>query len=321
MKSSLFTLCFTLLLLSCSQQASQSVEKTSTDKMMTNKPGLQIAHLADGDEQGLQAIRASFKERNPGYDMSYLRGIDYLNAKDYPRMLFIQEADTPRIKLADLSSETTIGDIIIVDANEELTADKKFSALMFDLPDAPADSIPRIIRPDWDPNITDIPGGCATETNAYRRILLTWKNNVGHYLYHSLNAHRVRIMDSFTHYHPVEGGFDEFYLVQMTMPMAQVLTSTKLDRIVNPETIEADEAQELITYTDLKPGDLLYMPKGTIHRGIGGVLAQVITVPGFIPGTEIGVDHHLKAINDRLGLEGEKKLPFHKLAADSPVIR
>ena len=78
-----------------------------------------------------------------------------------------------------------------------------------------------MIRPDWDPNITDIPGGCATETNAYRRILLTWKQEVGQYLYHALNAHRVRIMDSFSHYHPVEGGFDEFYLVQMALPDAQ----------------------------------------------------------------------------------------------------
>src|SRR5690606_10357978 len=105
-------------------------------------------------------------------------------------------------------SEFSIGDIIYLDKGETLTSAVHIDALVFDVPDPLPDEIPQFIRPDWDPNITDVPGGCATETNAYRRILLTWEDEVGTYLYHALNAHRVRIMDSFTHYHPEQGGFD-----------------------------------------------------------------------------------------------------------------
>ena len=66
-------------------------------------------------------------------------------------------------------------------------------------------------------------------------------------------------------------------------------------------------------------GDLIYLPRGTIHRGVWGVLAQVITVPGFKPGAEIGVDHHLKKINTNLGLEGDERVPFCTNAATRAV--
>ena len=42
----------------------------------------------------------------------------------------------------------------------------------------------------------------------------------------------------------------------------------------------------------------------------GGALVQVISVPGFVPRSEIGVDHHLWAINRQLGLEPPDALPF-----------
>ena len=47
----------------------------------------------------------------------------------------------------------------------------------------------------------------------------------------------------------------------------------------------------------------------------------MITVPGFIPGSEIGVDHHLRAINERLGLRGERALPFNAEASEGPVVK
>ena len=64
-----------------------------------------------------------------------------------------------------------------------------------------------------------------------------------------------------------------------------------------------------------------YLPRGLAHRGVGGVLAQVITVPGFVPGKEIGLDHHLRAINERLGLTGGAALPLHAEGAAGPVVR
>jgi len=58
-----------------------------------------------------------------------------------------------------------------------------------------------------------------------------------------------------------------------------------------------------------------------IHRGLGGVLAQVITVPGFRPGAEIGVDHHLRAISEKLGLSGDEMIPYHADAATEALVK
>ncbi len=282
---------------------------------------MQIVHLGQGDGEKFEKISASFAERNPGYDIKYLESIERLPAHDFHRVLFVQQGQ-PTVELSSgLNSEVTVGDIILLEPGISMTADSALSLLEFTVPTEFPDNVPKIIRPDWDSNITDIPGGCATETNAYRRILLTWKQEVGQYLYHALNAHRVRIMDSFSHYHPLEGGFDEFYLVQMALPEAKIITSNQVSAINQPNTVSKTQAMDLLRSTPLEVGDLVYLPRGVMHRGIGGVLAQVITVPGFIPGSEVGVDHHLKAINQRLNLSQNEALPYHVDAANAPIIK
>ena len=91
--------------------------------------------------------------------------------------------------------------------------------------------------------------------------------------------------------------------------------------------LEGVQVEELVvsrTLLDVHPlavGDLVYLPRGTMHRGLGGVLAQVITAPGFKPGAEIGVDHHLFAINERLGLVGDDALPLHAANARQAVVK
>ncbi len=282
---------------------------------------MQIVHLGQGDSEAFTKLKAEFAERNPGYYIGYLKGVESVTAVDEYRVLFVQEGQ-PNIELSSgFNSEVTVGDIVLLKPGISLKADSAISFLQFTVPHPFADNIPEFIRPDWDPKITDIPGGCATETNAYRRILLTWKKEVGQYLYHSLNAHRVRIMDSFSHYHPEEGGFDEFYLVQMALPEARIITSNQVSAIIQPNTVSKTQAMGMLKSTKLNVGDLVYLPRGVMHRGIGGVLAQVITVPGFIPGSEIGVDHHLKAINQRLNLSQNEALPYHVDGADAPIIK
>ena len=85
--------------------------------------------------------------------------------------------------------------------------------------------------------------------------------------------------------------------------------------------LKSEEAASLLVERPLAVGDLVYLPRGVVHRGIGGALVMVITVPGFVPGAEIGVDHHLRAIDERLGLEGDAALPFNAAASKGPVVR
>lgn len=286
---------------------------------------VQIAHLSKGDTTGLAAIQKAFKARNPGYDLAYFAATQQVKPQAYTQVVFVQQGGGTAIitnaEEAHQQSKISVGDILLLREGEMMQADSLLGLLVFTVPQQPDNDLPGFIRPDWDPNITDTPGGCATENNAYRRILLTWKGEVGKYLYHALNAHRVRIMDSFSHYHPEDVGFDEFYLVQMVMPGAKIITSEHIDLITNPEKVSKSQAKDLMQEHTLSVGDLVYLPRGVMHRGFGGVLAQVITVPGFIPGSELGVDHHLRQINERLGLTGKEALPYNRKASHFAVVK
>jgi len=318
MTYTLRSLLIVLSSLSLSWIASCSVSSVEQEPV-----AVKAAHLGrpGGDEVGLAVIRSAFAGRNPGYQLDWREALGSLSAEGTPRIVFVQAGEGRGTIDGGAPSELTVGDIVLLRPGEELRCEGGLSALVFEVPDPLPEELPGFIRPDWDPSITDTPGGCAEETGAYRRILLTWKESVGPYVYHGLNAHRVRITDSFSHYHPLEGGFDEFYLVQMVQPGAHLLTSDRTERIESPGTVTAEEAGGLLESRTLAVGDLVYLPRGTVHRGVGGVLAQVITAPGFVPGAEIGVDHHLRAIDERLGLEGEAALPYHEAASLDAVVK
>jgi len=262
-----------------------------------------------------EALRGAFAAANPGYDIAWHPDCTALEARDTQRVAFVQGPATR-------SEQPTVGDILLLRAGEgwAAPAEASIDLLVFEVPHPIPDALPSIVRPDWDPRITDTPGGCAEETGAYRRILLTWLEEKGPYVLHALNAHRVRITDSFSHYHPVEGGFDELYLVQMSRPGARVLTSERVPEI-EERSIHADELDGLLQTTELEVGHLVYLPRGTMHRGVGGALVQVISVPGFVPNSEIGLDHHLRAINEKLGLAGDEALPFHEAASHEAVVK
>lgn len=303
-----------LIVVSCTPKMSGLTQAGKEDQ-------IKVTHLDEENPIGFADLQKAFAERNQGYDLAFHHQVSNLSSSPENRVLFVQDGGGTISFNHGLESKFSIGDIIMLTSDASVKMDSLTSLLAFTVPDKLPTEVPAMIRPDWDPKITDIPGGCATETNAYRRILLTWMDKVGPYLFHSINAHRVRIMDSFTHYHPVEGGFDEFYLVQMALPEARLITSSHVERIENPNSLSKEEAGLLLQSHDLKVGDLIYMPRGTVHRGVGGVLAQVITVPGFIPGSEVGVDHHLKALNERLELVGKDRLPYNLIASKGAVVK
>lgn len=279
---------------------------------------IRVAHLSapDGGADGFAALRAMFRERNPGYDIHFAHSVTELGAADGPRIVFVQRG-AARVVAGDQVSPVDVGDLLALRAGMTLECDAPLDLVAFRVPGPLPRALPAFVRPDWDERITDTPGGCATETGAYRRILLTWLPSVGPYVFHGLNAHRVRITDSFTHYHPVDGGFDEFYLVQMVQPDARLIVSDRTDDIVARDGVTADDARELLDEVPLEVGDLVYLPRGVVHRGIDGVLAQVITTPGFRPGAEVGVDHHLRAIAEATGVD----LPYHAAGSEQAIVK
>ncbi len=112
-----------------------------------------------------------------------------------------------------------------------------------------------------------------------------------------------------------------FYLVQEAPPGARLLVSARTARVTNPESVTAAEVPTLFHEIPLEAGLLVSIPRGVLHRGLGGAVVHVVTIPGFRPGAEIGVDHHLRAINERLGLAEGTGLPFHREGALRPIVR
>jgi hypothetical protein len=281
--------------------------------------GVVVAEV--GSRAGVAELRAALRRDNPGYDVGVERDTRTLQAAARPRIVFVQSgAGVASVASTEGplqgASELGVGDVVCLRPGTALSLSAPLTLVVFETPAPLPDDLPIFVRPDWNPLITDTPGGCATETGAYRRILITWLATNGPYVYHALNAHRVRISDSFTHYHPREGGFAELYLVQMAGPEARLLTSEHVAAI-ETQAVDAELAPELLESHPLEAGDLVYLPRGTAHRGLGGALVQVITLPGFRPGAEIGLDHHLRAIAERLDVP----VPYNEAASSGPVVR
>ena len=285
------------------------------DEARVGSGAIRVVRLFGATPTGFAPLAAAFAVNNPGYELAWHAGCRELAPAARDRVLLVQGP-------VARERAPTVGDIVLLRRGEswQLSDAGALDLLAFALPEPLPEGLPDVIRPDWDPRITDTPGGCATEGDAYRRILLTWKPEVGPYVLHALNAHRVRIRNSFSHYHPVDGGFDEFYLVQSAPAGARLLTSTRVAAI-EARAVDRGDVAGLVQERALAAGDLVYLPRGTMHRGLGGALVQVISVPGFVPQREVGLDHHLWAINRQLGLRGDERLPLHVVAARSAVVK
>lgn len=276
---------------------------------------IQTAHLLDQDAKGFAEVKAVYEAHNPGATVDWYPDRTSLTPSTTDRVLFVhgedQQGRATAVLTAPDHSELSVGDLILLRRGQVLRTDTPVNLLAFGVGERLPSTLPTVIRPDNDPLISDTPGGCATDADAYRRVALTWLAEKGPYVFHGINAHRVLITDSFTHYHPVDTGWDEFYLVQATRPGSGIYTSRLTDQIESPDQVELDEVDALLQWNPVEPGDLVLLPRGTVHRGFGGVLVHVLAVPGFVPDNEIGVDDQLRSINDRLGLTGENALPCH----------
>ena len=252
-----------------------------------------IAHLGrdEGDNAGLATLRSMFRQRNPGYDIEYMAGVSHIPSARTARIVFVQEETAGRSSypamVNERHSETGGGDIIVLRSGESLDTKHAMDFLMFTVPSDLPDELPTFIRPDWDERITDTPGGCATETGAYRRILLTWLEKNGPYILHGRSTPIACAS-------PIPSR-------TITRSRAASTSSTSCrwcsraddsssagTRVQNRSSLTGslsiDGAKSRCSRTHaLEVGDLVYIPRGIIHRGVGGVLAQVITDPRLPP--------------------------------------
>ena len=291
------------------------------------------ARLDRSGAPGFEALAKAFGDRNPGSAVRYFATADGCDASDRHRVVFLQRGETRARVLPKegeaVVSDLRVGDLLALRPGDAVHFETAVDVVAFEIGEPLAATVPPIIRPDFDPALSDRPGGCATDPGAYRRLLLTWDPERGPYVNHGFNCHRVRIDDSFTHYHPVDGGWDELYLVQEAPPGAELLVcreTARLDREqLDPagpagslEPLGAPDLGGLFESIPLHAGSMVLLPRGLAHRGRGGAVVQVIAVPGFRPGYEVPLDNAIQRLNGRFALTGGRRLPLHVQGVDRP---
>jgi len=185
-----------------------------------------------------------------------------------------------------------IGDQLLVCRDEELHVRGHFSCFSLEniASDKPHTSAVRRLR-----YLLDTAGGCSPGFDPFRRLSITWYPN---YLgeegdgLNFFNNHIVNIPaeNSPTHFHP-------------SIPPGGGLPQTEFYIVLDPSAYQlatADEEPKIVLYPnladlnryevhDLKPGQFVYMPPGTGHRGLN-VFAMIMTIPGFKLGNELYID-------------------------------
>ena len=197
----------------------------------------------DASGASLEALTDAFAERNPGCSLAWRPQSRGLTPGDDLCVAFVQEGEA-HARVGAQGSELGPGDLILLGPDQGLELDAPLDLLSFQLPGERPEA-PAFIRPDHDPRLGDRPGGCAEEREAYRRLLLTWAPEHGPYICRSLNAHRVRMWDSFSHSHPVGTGFEELYLVQDAAPGSRLFWSDQVATIERSSELEREEALPL----------------------------------------------------------------------------
>jgi hypothetical protein len=162
--------------------------------------------------------------------------------------------------------------------------------------------------------LVDTAGGCSFDFDPYRRLPLTWYMDrpgmEGDGL-NFVNSHVVNIPRelSSTHFHPrrsLLGGLPqtEMYLVLDPRDAQVEARGREASILLFPDLRDLNRYQEY----PLGPGDFVYIPPGTGHRGLD-VFVNVLTVPGFKPHNEIYID---RDIRDRTG----GKAPYNENGLD-----
>ena len=262
--------------------------------------------------EGLAELEAFFQEQYPGYAIQTAQ-VAGEAGQGVHAVTFIQ-AGEGRVSIEGGEPiDLRVGDLVLQRPGKPHEFHGSMETVTFLLPaDQVLDAaIPDVVRPDFDPKLSDRPGGCATDPGAYRRLLLTWNPDRGPYVHRGFNCHRVRIDDSFSHFHPVDGGFDEFYLVQEAPKGAVLLVSRRTSDLLS-DSVREDELEQVMQRIPLEAGQLIMIPRGVTHRGMGGAVVQVLAVPGFKPGQEIAMDEAIRRVNGRFALTGQRALPSHE---------
>jgi hypothetical protein len=145
-------------------------------------------------------------------------------------------------------------------------------------------------------DLSDTSGGCNIGKNAFRRLQITWQETQAQDVQpdgnNRLGCHVVWIAEetSRTHFHPVrpaQFGLNQQELYLVLDPVAFGLKPSGTPAGV--WTFPKPGQWETYHFTELKPGDVCWIPAGVAHRAID-LLACVIAIPGFKPNNDVYVD-------------------------------
>jgi hypothetical protein len=148
--------------------------------------------------------------------------------------------------------------------------------------------------------LRDTAGGCNSESDAFRRLTMTWHCNTATADeadgINTVNSHVVNIaaQTSRTHYHPaipVGGGKPQHEIYFVLNPSVYSLNADGRQGYLHvfPDISNLTVYQQI----PLSPGAIVYIPPDTGHRAVDAFV-NVVTLPGFKPHNEIDLDAQIK---------------------------
>jgi hypothetical protein len=192
------------------------------------------------------------------------------------------------------------GDQIIACDDESIPVRGRFRCLALENVDRTVSHISTARRLRY---LVDTAGGCSFDFDPYRRLPLTWhmdRPGMKGDGINFVNSHVVNIPRelSSTHFHPqrsLRGGLPQTEMYLVLDPRAAQLEA----RGREPSILLFPDLRNLHDYHELplQPGDFVYIPPGTGHRGLD-VFVNVLTVPGFKPHNEIYIDQDIRDRTD-----------------------
>lgn len=200
------------------------------------------------------------------------------------------------IKQAGSFEPVLPGDQLIACGTEVIEVRGQFRCLTMEKSDRTVNHISTARRLQY---LVDTAGGCSFDFDPFRRLPLTWYLDYPGQLgdgVNFVNSHVVHIPQelSSTHFHPRQprvGGLPQTEMYLVLDPQARNLAAhgRQASILLFPDLTDLSRYEQ----QPLAPGNLVYIPPGTGHRGLD-VFVNVLTIPGFKPHNEFYIDQDIR---------------------------
>jgi methane monooxygenase PmoA-like len=273
-----------------------------SSEVQTPTPIVSHPSLASLGAAPFSELRSSFLESNPRFDLQRLESVLVVPSRSKTRLVVLL-ADAGTVKIEQRKSggdpmqigvaQALYGDLVHLRPGQGLQLEIPVDLLLLTLPDALADEVPNFFTKGE----MAIPG-----ESPCRALGQIWINDSE--------------MDG-----PVRAAsMDRLYFIQDALPGSALFLADNDALLAGQLDLDGLAQKSLVDKIDLRAGALVYLPRGSHSRLVGGCATTFLTAPGLThmalaevdqPVQPLDASWHTKLASNRTGLaEPVAALPF-----------